>query len=69
MLKATLILFYFYTFKVIDNDNFDLLQDIRFQPWCSQLISAFERPSLNHFSLKFTLLYYYSDNKLILKLQ
>ena len=23
--KATLILFYFYTFKVIDNNNFDLL--------------------------------------------
>ena len=54
---------------MIDNNNFDLLWDIRFQPWCSQLISAFERPNLNLFSIKSTLLYNYCDNKLILKLQ
>ena len=40
-----------YTFYII------LLWDTRFQNWCSQLISAFERPNLNLFSIKFTLLY------------
>ena len=63
------MVFYFYTFKVIYNNNFDLLWDICFQPLRGQLISAFEQPNFNLFNAKFTFLDFIVCNKLILKLQ